>query len=201
MRKLFIFFILLNLVRAISAQGEKSWRGLVFNESTPSSAEALFGKPRKDRLEKPKFYPAVPANVKKELGIRTLEFNKIAGFEKVALMLLNNKLRGIVSDAKKNSITGSEVKSIYGGEFLFFETLPKQTDFAQFEGQKETTVPKVYPAVYHMVSVQKDRIVIATIDNDSWKALWRAGIKKPTIELFPGYVQRVHILSREPVVE
>jgi hypothetical protein len=47
-----------------------------------------------------------------------------------------------------------------------------------------------------MLSVNRSCAIFATIDNSSWKAIWRDGIKKPTVEMFPGNVQTIQIFSR-----
>ena len=76
------------------------------------------------------------------------------------------------------------------------EGIAKQIKFSDYEGQKETTVPKVYPVSYFMLSVKPDSAILATINNNTWKTIWRDGMKKPTVEMFPGYVETLRIFSR-----
>ena len=88
------------------------------------------------------------------------------------------------------------MSKIYNADFLFMEGLAKGMKLADYEGQKETTVPKVYPGFYFMMTVKPDSAIVATIDNNTWKALWRDAVKKPTVDLFPGYVSNIQIFTR-----
>jgi len=159
-------------------------------------AVAVLGKPKKDKIEKVKFDQAVPASIRAQMNFRKLEYRNIDNFSEVYLLFLNERLHSIGFTPLKKNLSASELGKNYDADFLFMEGVPKQLILEQYEGQKETTVPKVYPSEYFMIGIKKDYAILATIDNNTWKAIWRDTMKKPTPEMFPGYVRTMQIFSR-----
>ena len=191
-------FVLLGVaflcITSVLGQTAENWRELSFGVTTPADAVKLYGKPSKDRLENQK---SVLDSSNQPMTIRSLVYEKINGLNKLDLMFANDKLFSIVQYPKNKTIAAADIPVKFGSEFLFLEGLPKRFDFAQLEGQKETTVPKVYPAAYYMLSVKSDRIIFVFVNNNSFKAIWREGIKKPTLEMFPGYVESIQVHARQ----
>ncbi|HEY8562727.1 MAG TPA: hypothetical protein VIL74_20285 [Pyrinomonadaceae bacterium] len=196
MRKILFLTCFFSFVFAVSAQDDFQWKNLRFETSTVGDAVAALGKPDKDKIEKVKFDKAVPAPTRAQMNFRKLHYRDVGNYSEVYLLFLNDKLHSIGFTPQKKSLPAGELGKSYGAEFLFMEAVPKRMNLADFEGQKETTVPKVYPAEYFMLGIKKDYALLATIDNDSWKAVWRDTLNKPTAEMFPGYVRTIQVFSR-----
>lgn len=196
MRKILFLTVLFLLTLTASAQDRFQWKGLSFETSTIQDTIKALGKPKKDKIEKAKFDKTIPSNVSGQMNFRKLQYKNIDDFDEVYLFFLNEKLIGIELTPEKKKILASDLSKIYNADFLFMEGLAKGIKFADFEGQKETTVPKVYPGFYFMLTVKPDLAIIATIDNNTWKALWRDTFKKPTVDMFPGYVSNIQIFTR-----
>ncbi|HQU84907.1 MAG TPA: hypothetical protein PKY59_17340 [Pyrinomonadaceae bacterium] len=194
MRTLYLIVCLCIFTSIVSAQENFKWNNLELDKTSIDETIKLFGKPKKDEIVRAK----TDKSDFSALVLRKLQFNKIEEYEKVILVFQNEKLVGMELFPKKKKIFAAELLKTYKIDFLFLEGIPKGMKFGDFEGQKETTVPKVYPVSYFMLSAQKNYIVIASIDNDSWKAVWRDTVKKPTIEIYPGFVRTIQIYSKEP---
>ena len=179
-----------------AAQERFRWKGLSFETSTIEDTINALGKPKKNKIEKAKFDKSIPANVGGQMNFRKLQYKNFDDFEEVYLLFLNEKLIGIEFSPQKKKILASDLPKIYGENFLFMEGLAKGMKLADYEGQKETTVPKVYPGYYFMVAVKTDSAIVATVDNNTWKALWRDAVKKPAIDVFPGFVSNIQIFTR-----
>jgi len=196
MRKILLFVFLTAFSLCALAQENGHWKNLKLDVSSPQNAADILGKPKKDKIENAKIDKSIPANLTSQFNFRKLQFENIDNYKDVYLLFLNEKLFGIELVPKKKTIPASELSKIYDSDFLLMEGIPKQLKFSDFEGQKETTVPKVYPVSYFMLSVKPDSVILAAINNNTWKAIWRDGMKKPTMEMFPGYVESIRILSR-----
>ncbi|MGB7209792.1 MAG: hypothetical protein WBD27_14105 [Pyrinomonadaceae bacterium] len=183
-------------VASLFGQVTETWRGLTPGTTTPTDIIKLYGKPQKDRLEEPNIASAVSGPANGETIVRSLVYKKVDGLSKLHLMFSNDKLYSMIQYPKNKTRPASDLTSQFNSDFLFLEGLPKKLDFAQLEGQKETTIPKVYPVAYYMLAVRGDRVILALISNGSFKAMWRDGIKKPTLEMFPGYVESIQIFYR-----
>lgn len=197
--KIFFSIILLGTLLWSAAAGQSfEWKGLKLEAATPTEALALLGKPRKEKIEN--ISDQIPASTRaknnNQTTIRKMFFKKIDDFEEVFLTFYNEKLVEIKFSLKKKTLPAKSISNLYNADFLFIESLPKNTKVADFEGQKETTVPKIYPGFYSMLSVRRDVIILASVDNNSWKAVWRDATGKPTVEMFPGYITDLQIVSR-----
>lgn len=197
MRKIFILSWFLLLAVHISAQEPFQWKNLKFDSSTAQNAVEVLGKPKKDKVEKVKFNKSVPANLRSQMNFRKLQYENIDEFKDVDLLFLNEKLFGIELNPHRRKLFAIDLSKMYNMDFLLTEGLPKEVNWTDYENQKETTIPKVYPPSYFMISVKSDCAIIATIDNNTWKAFWRDSLKKPTTEMFPGFVDKIQIFSRK----
>lgn len=181
-----------------AAQERFTWKGLRFETSTIQDTIDALGKPKKNKIENVKVVKTISPNAGAKMDFRKLEYENINEFDEVYLLFLNEKLFSLeLNPKKKKSMLAADLGKIYSADFLYMEGLPKELDFAAYEGQKETTVPKVYSGgFYYMISVKPDIAILATINNNSWKAIWRDGVKKPTVEMFPGFVSKIQIFTR-----
>jgi hypothetical protein len=188
--------LFLSALTAAAQEERFQWKGLSFETSSIQDTIKALGKPKKDKIEKAKFDSAIPSNVKGQMNFRKLQYKNIDDFDEVYLLFLNEKLVGFEFSPEKKKILATDLSKLYNADFLFMEGIAKGTKLTDFEGQKETTVPKVYPGFYFMLTAKPDSAIVATIDNNTWKALWRDAVKKPTVDLFPGYVSNIQIFSR-----
>jgi len=195
------FFILataaiLLFTGSIFAEGELGWRGLIFNESTIETTIQTIGKPKRQRTENLKTSLTIDGKISGKLESQSIEYEKIDGWEKVKLTFVDNKLLRAKFWAPNKKKMASSLPEIYATDFISVEGFAKGVALSIFEGQKEPSVPKVYSTIYFMVAAQPDRYVIASINNGSFAALWKDATRKPTIQMFPGFVEDVEILSR-----
>ncbi len=171
---------------------DEVWRGLIFDKSTVETAIDTIGKPKRNRFEKLKTLSTVNGKV----DVRTIEYEKIDGWEKVSLSFLNHKLFRAKFWPRNKTMPGFELANYYKADFLFVEGFSKKVSLSVFDGQKEPTVPKVYPTVYFMVAAKPDRHIIASINNSSFGSFWKQIGREPTVRMFPGFVEDIEILSR-----
>lgn len=197
MKRFIALTFLLILSFQINAQENFQWKGLKLGISSVEESKNVLGKPKKDKIEKGKFDKSVTADLRNQMNFRSLQYQKLDGHKLVNLLFLNDKLFSIDLVPEKKKMTAATLSELFVSDFLFLEGLSKEMNFGDYEGQKESTVPKVYPSDYFMLNVKKDRIILATIENQSWKAFWRDINRKPTIEMFPGYVTSIKILTRD----
>ena len=196
MRYVLFFIFLFVPTVSVSAHETFQWKNLRFNTTSVQDTINTLGKPKKDKVEKAKFDKSIPTDVRSQMNFRKLQYQNIDDFKEVYLLFISKKLIGIELTPKKNKLFAADLGKTYNSEFLFMEGLPKEIKFSDFEGQKETTVPKVYPQNYFMLSVKPDCAIVATIDNNTWQAFWRDSLKKPTTEMFPGFVKSIQIITR-----
>lgn len=187
--------LILSPVVALGSE-ESVWKGLFFDKTTLEEAVASIGPPREKRKEKIKTQPTVGGKVTGTLEIQILEYKNADGWEKVSLAFLNNKLFKAKFWAKNKTVRAYDLTATYQADFLFVEGFAKGVPLSVFEGQKEPSVPRVYPTVYYMVSAKPDRYIFATINNGSFGALWKDAMKKATVQMFPGFVEDIEIISR-----
>ena len=201
MKKAFLPVILLTLSISIPAQECFQWKNLKLTKSSLAETVSILGKPGKDKIEKPEFDNSTANEDRAAINFRKLRYKKIDFYREVELLFLNEKLFGLEFTPEKKKLLAADLGKNFDSEFLFVGGLSKKMVFADYEGQKETTVPKVYPANYYMLSVSRGCAILATIDNNSWKGIWRDGLNKPTAEMFPGTVKTIQIFSRETKVK
>jgi hypothetical protein len=191
------FFIVATITMWASSafgQGELGWRGLVFDHSTVETAVQTIGKPKRKRLENLKALS--PGNVVGKIETQTIEYEKTDGWKKVTLTFVNNKLFKAKFWPQNKKLPASTLIETYIADFIFVEGFAKGVALSVFDGQKEPTVPRVYPTLYFMVAAKPDRYIVASINNGSFAALWKDATRKPTIQMFPGFVEDIEIVSR-----
>lgn len=198
MNKVILFPVLVFALSVnLYAQQNFQWKGLELDVSMPQAAISVLGKPKNDKHEN--FACPISkneTNQSSDNSLHKLYFERIDDFKSVTLIFCNEKLRQIDFVPSKKAMLAASLNKIYGSDFLFLGKPTKAMKFADYEGQKETTVPKVYAALYYMLSVRKNSTIFALINNAGWKTVWRTATGKPTEELFPGYVQKIQVISR-----
>lgn len=196
MRLVVVFTFISSLLLSVSGQNLSQWKNLKLDSTTPDEAISMFGKPKKDKIVKPRFNKEVSVETQSQMNFRKLEFKKSNEFKSVHLLFLNEMLSTIDLTPNKKKMLASDLENNFETNFLFMEGMPKTLKFADYEGQKETTIPKVYPINYFMLGIKSDMAIIATIDNSSWKSIWRDALSKPSSEMYPGYITNIKIFSR-----
>ena len=177
------------------AQENLLWNGVEFGMNSARVIEKA-GKPRKDRFDTASFKPALANTVRERKDFRKLTYEKSEKWEKVVLTFLDDALIGIELWPRNKTLEAADLPNQFGTDFLLVEAFAKGMDLSALEGEKETSVPKVYPAIYNMLAVRNDRYVIGLINNGSLKAIFKDGLQKPTIKKFPGYVESISIVAR-----
>lgn len=190
-----VLFVSMILSSFASAQEAALWRGVEFGMTSAAVIEKA-GKPRNVKTDEASFKLALPTVARERSDLRKLTYEKSDGWEKIVLSFLDDKLIGVHLWPRNKTMEAASLPEKFGSDFLLVEAFAKGVDLGTFEGQKETSVPKVYPAIYNMLAVRRDRFVIGLINNGSLKAIFKDGFKKPTIRMFPGYVESVIIVSR-----
>ncbi len=188
--------IFLFLPNFVTAQELAVWKGLSFDQATTEDAVRAAGKPKKQRIEKMKVVSELNGPVVGTEEIQILEFEKIDEWKKVALGFMKGKLFKAKFWPKNKTLSASQLSERYKINFVAVEGLAKGVPLSVFEGQKEPEVPRVYPAIYYMISATPDRYTFVTINNGSWKTLWKDAFGKPTVNMFPGFVEDIEIISR-----
>ena len=188
-------FICLSSISHAWAQDSKIWKGLELGMTSAAVVEKV-GKPKRERMEDAGFKVALPPSTRERQDFKKFTYEKSDGWEKVTLSFLSDRLVGIELWPKNKTLEAASLPARFGLDFLLVEAFAKGVDLGSFEGQKETSVPKVYPATYNMVAVASDRYVISFINNGSLKAIFKDGLKKPTIAMFPGYVESITLIQR-----
>lgn len=181
----------------VSGQRKSVWDGLVFHETTPEKAVSTIGKPKKKKAENLSSLSSISKKAEGNAEVQTIVYEKIDGWEKVALSFWDNKLFRIKFWPRNKTLRASTLSDEFKADFVSVEGFSKNVSLSVFDGQKEPTVPKVYPTVYFMVTSKPDRFIVATINNGSFGALWKDATKKPTVTMFPGFVEDIEILSRK----
>ncbi len=196
MMRILIFIILVFSVLSVSAQDKFEWKGLKFEETSIDKTLDLFGKPNKDKVEKPKIDKAVAGQVPVELNFRKFQYKNIDIYKEIYLLFLNEKLIAFEFIPQKQKMAAADLPKNFNADFLFAEGNNIEIRFKDLEGQKETSIPKVYPTNYYMIAVKEHYSIVATIDNSSWKAVLRDATNKPTSDKFPGFVKTMQVISR-----
>lgn len=220
MSKLFHMFMLTGLVILFAypnlAQSEFTdlphsvgWRKFQLNQTTNLDVEIVFGKAKKKQTKRSKqTLPNGWTKYDKGKNVQTLSYKELGGYDSVEFAFVEDKLVGISFLLKQNKMKGllnyiskllpaSKLSEVYKSDFLLFFGIPENSAIADYEGQKETTIPKVYQQKYSLISINKESIILVEVDNTNIKSGIKVIFGKPTAELFPGFVQRIHIYSRQ----
>lgn len=172
--------------------------------STPEDVLRQFGKPESDVMDE------IDAEIidswlkikKNQRVLRKLTYKNIGATERVLLRFYENKLVKITfiyKKSKKDRVLAADLPQKYNADFVMIQSVLKDTKISDFEGQKENTIPKVYPGLYILMSVQPDVIYMAGVSNNSFKALFKSLQMKPSKETFPGFLVDFVIISRSLV--
>ena len=192
---------------------------LKVNTTTPETAISILGKPSEDSTGKLE-YEMFPSHIigslitetdlklpelwvspkKNEKIFRKLVFNQNIFCKKIELSFWENKLYliDLTLNRKKNtSLPAANLGEIYQTDFVSIENLPANSLIADYENQKEPTIPKSYAKFYGMLSVAPTKILLAFVSNDSFKKEFWSGKGQPKKELFPGIVTKLQIINRD----
>lgn len=192
---------------------------LNLNFTTPEEALALLGKPADDSIGKLEYemspshavvslvtgtnlrLPESWVSSKKEQKIfRKLVFKQNVFCKKIELSFLEDRLYliDLTLTQKKNArLLAAALEKIYETDFVSIESLPEKSLIADYENQKEPTIPKAYAKFYGMLSIAPTKILLAFVNNDSFKKEFWSGTGKPEKNMFPGVVAKVQIISRD----
>lgn len=174
------------------------WHGLTLDQSTPEDAVRILGKPSGDETDRVRIHGVdvwiTPRH--KQKIFRRLTYRNVEEAKKVELSFLDGKLAMVALAYDTNKRTAGSLGDTCGSDFVLVERIPKGTRPADYEGQKESTIPKVYPTLYGMLTVSPSSIVVAGVQNASLTASLKDLTRKPTRQLFPGSVIIMEIISR-----
>jgi hypothetical protein len=197
-RLVFLAAPLILLASGIANANDGSvWKGLMFDQSTIEDAINAAGQPSKRGREKIKVVDEAKGVVVGTEDLQIVEFKNKDEWKKVSLGFLKNKLYKAKFWPRNKTLPASEIPGIYRADFVAVEGFAKGVSLSVFEGKKEPEVPRVYPTVYFMISAIPDRYILASINNGSWGSLWKDAFKKATVEMFPGFVEDIQIVSRK----
>ena len=193
------FVILLTLLFATVAHGQNATDifGFQFKQTTTDDATAKLGRPKQELVDQLPTEVRFTGPEKLDDRMKVLIYEPLAEWKKAHLWFLDSKLIAMEFWPKNKTERANELPSKFTTDFLLVANFSKGVDLASFEGQKETTVPKVYPTRYYMLAVRKDCFIIALINNDSVKAIFKQGASRPTTQMFPGYIENVMIFGRK----
>ena len=185
-----------------------TWRSFKLNAALPDEIIKALGKPKKDKTEISK---QALANGWTEVDdgkqVRRIAYKKIGAFDSVEFTFVKNRLvemnflfkqnkRQGIAKSESNFFPAVKIPELFQIDFLLFQGIPKSSKISNYEGQKETTVPKIYPQFYSILGINKDSVILVSVENSSLRSTWKGLIRKPTVELFPGFAQRIQIFSR-----
>jgi hypothetical protein len=185
-----------------------TWHNFQLGISTPDEILKNLGKPKKDKTEVSEQTLAIGwTRLDAGKQVRKIAYKKLGKFDSVEFTFVENKLAEINLLFKQNKIQGiaksesnlfpaAKIPELFQIDFLLFQGMPKNSKIADYENQKETTVPKVYSQYYSMLGINKDSVVLVSVENSSLKSSLKGIFNKPTVELFPGFAQRIQIFSR-----
>ena len=202
-------------VISIRAQSElndlptgNSWRDFKLDFTTPEKVIESLGKPKKDILnssERSSLKDVTDSEKSKK--VRAITYKKIGDYDSIEFTFIDdvlvgmnflikqNKMKGL-ANRKSNLLPAKDLSEIFTTDFILFNGLAKNAKITDFEGQKETTVPKVYKQSYALLGINSDSVILVSVDNTSFKSGLKEIFDKPTVELFPGFAQRIQIISR-----
>jgi len=195
-------------IKADDLPSATTWRNYKLRESSPDEIIKVLGKPKKDKTEVSEqelFKGWTTADSGKQ--VRRIDYKKIGAFDSIEFTFLENKLvemnflfkqnkRQGIAKSESNLFPAVKIPELFKTDFLLFQGVPKNSKISDYEGQKETTVPKIYPQFYSILGINKDSVILVSVENSSLRSSWKGIIRKPTVELFPGFAQRIQIFSR-----
>jgi hypothetical protein len=178
------------------------WRGMVINETTPTAAIEVFGKPDSDKIDRLRVFDVdgkILSQSLKEKDCRHLEWKKLDGVKQAILSFKNDKLvRIFLWLPKEKAIAAASLPGTYKLDFRaktdsMTEGLFGPIGGSPLSGRKHVT----YPSVYSLIAQTDKTWVTASIDNASWKhVLVGDGDTSSGTGAFPGKAITVQIVSR-----
>lgn len=175
------------------------WQGLVLDQSTAEDATSILGKPASDKVDRLHIHNidnwVTPKH--KEKIFRTLTYRKVGDVKKAELAFLDNKLVRVFLEYDEKRFLAKDLGERIGLEFVMVEgEIPSDSTPSMYEGQKESLVPKVYPAAYYMISVTPQSLISALVTGGRLKAVLKEMYRVKTKEPFPGSLIHMEIISR-----
>ncbi len=195
--KILICILILLVPSAIYGQDSADSFGLHFKATSVDDVISKLGKPKDDKDDRLPNEIRFTGPEKLEDRLRVLFYEPFSEWKKAHFWFLDSKLMALEIWPQSKAMLASTLSEKFKADFLFVENFSKGTDLPSFEGQKETTVPKVYPARYYMLAVKKDQFIISLINNNSFKAFLKQSTRLPTTKMFPGYIENVVIFGRK----
>ena len=195
------------LVLALDCFGRQStayvstgWQGLTFDQSTPQDAIRTLGPPVSDKTDRLYIHNidnwVTPKH--KEKLFRILIYKNVGEVKRAELAFLEGKLIRIFLKYEGKEFPAQELSARVGLDFVMVEKeVPSDSTPEMYEGQKEPLVPKVYPVVYHLVSVTPRSLISAYVQSGSPKAMLKEAFRMKTKEVFPGSIVHIEMISRE----
>lgn len=185
-----------------------TWRDFRLNITKPDEVIKTLGKPKKDKTEfAENSLPNGWTTADKGKSVRSVFYKKIGTFDSIEFTFADDKLIAMNFLLKQNKFQGiaksessifpaAKMPEVFKTDFLLFQGAPKNAKIADYEGQKETTIPKIYPQYYSLLGINNESVILISIENSSLKSSLKGIFNKPTVQLFPGFAQRIQIFSR-----
>lgn len=216
---LIFIFLSSTLAQTKTSSDRENLNQLKINTTTPEETVVVLGKPSEDTTGKLD-YELFPSHTlsslitgtdlkfpeswisprKNETVFRKLVYNRNTIYKKIELSFLDSKLYLIdltLTRKKNENLKAADLGELFQTDFVSIESIPKSAVVADYEKQKEPTIPKAYSKFYGMLSIAPTSILLAFADNDSFKAEFWSGKGKVKKELFPGIVTRLQIINRD----
>lgn len=175
------------------------WRGLLLDQSTPEDVIRTLGQPFSDKIDRLHIQNidkwVMPKH--KEKIFRALTYKNVGEVKKADLAFLANKLVRIRLEYDEKKFPAADVRGRFGIDFVLVEGgVPSDSTPAMYEGQKESLVPKVYPAAYFIVSVTPQSLISGLVAGGRFKSILKEMYRVKTKEAFPGSLLSLEIISR-----
>ncbi len=175
------------------------WQGLTLDQSTPEDAIRALGQPitdKSDRLHIHNIGKWVTPKHKQKI-FRVLTYKNAGEVKKAELAFLDNKLVRIYLEYDEKKFPAKDLRERVGIDFVLVEGgVPSDSTPSMYEGQKESLVPKVYPAAYYMVSVTPQSLISALVSGGRLKAVLKEMYRVKTKAPFPGSILHLEMISR-----
>ena len=173
------------------------WQGLKLDQSTLEDAVRTLGQPFSDKSDRLRIHNidkwVAPRH--KQKIFRVLTYKKAAEVKKVELAFLNNKLVRIFIEYEEKKFPAKDLREKFGVDFVFVEgEIPSDSNPSAYEAQKESPLPKAYPAAYYMVSVTPRSLISAFVADGGIKGILSQTYRVKTKE--PGSLYHLDIISR-----
>ncbi len=180
-----------------SAYKPDGWQGLTLDHSTPEDAVRAFGQPiddKSDRLHINNIDRWITPKHNQKI-FRVLTYKNAGEVKKAELAFLNSKLVRIFIEYDEKKFPAKDLREKFGINFVFVEgQIPSDSTPSMYEGQKESLVPKVYPAAYYMVSVTPQSLISAFVAGGGIKGVFSQTYRIKMKE--PGSLLHLDIISR-----